>query len=505
MQQLQQDVAALLQTDKSDFEDRVATEQDQLKAELEVGTFDNTEALIGLEYEFYGVDDDSGALRRVPRSLLELIRFEKELGLHNIELTSSPQSLNPHGLAAIKHEIQSAVQTAHAATSRVEQIRLVSDGFWVLPPASESAEEYLSDTTRVNGARFATNLNGSPRYHAMEHSQTYEPGCRIDVPNVTARYQTTVPAALTASIQPHYQIPIAAELPTYFRYAVRIAGPLVALAANSPLFPPSLYDDDATVDDVLHRGYREHRVFVYESMMNDPDRAPKVRLPRDIDTTAEAVDRLAQDPLIVPTACEENGRFDDSFRHLRHKHGSYWRWVRPVFEGATRAAANARLEFRPLPAQPTVRDSISLLATVAGLMEGLVAADHPVARLSWEQARENFYAAARNGLDADLQWITADGSETTATEKIYTDLFDHAQRGLERRQFDAETAAAYLHPLRRRADRQVTPASWKRDRLRRHGADGDSLEQAVVAAQQDYLKAQRERLIEGSFVDWPGV
>ncbi|SNR39561.1 glutamate--cysteine ligase family protein [Halorubrum vacuolatum] len=505
MDELQQDIAALLQTDTEEFEHRVAAEVKTLKAELEIGTFDNTQALIGLEYEFYAVDDASGALRRVPRSLLELIRFEKELGLHNAEFTSSPQPLGPHGLAAIEHELQSAVQTAAAATARVEPIKLVSDGFWVIPPTGETAEEYFSDTTSVNGFSLARNLSDSPRYHAMEQSRTYQPDCRLDVPNVTAQYQTTVPATLTSSIQPHYQMPIAAELPTYFRYAIRIAGPLVALAANSPLFPPSLYDEDATVEDVLDRGYLENRVFVYESMMNDSDRAAKVRFPRDVETIAEAVDRVARDPSIVPARREVGSRFDDTFRHLRHKHGSYWRWVRPVFEGSTRAAANARLEFRPLPAQPTLRDSLSLLAAVGGLMEGLVETDHPVISLSWEQARENFYAAARDGLEADMQWITADGEETRAIGELYTDLFDHAQRGLEGRWFDADTAAAYLYPLRRRADRRITPASWKRERLRRHGDQGYSLQEAVVAAQRDYLGVQDGTLTEGTFAEWPGV
>ena len=502
MEELGDEVRRLLETDPDSFERLVEAEVERLNAELAVGTFDNSQAIIGFEYEFYGADEMSGALRRVPRTLLELIRFETELGLHNAELTASPQPLGPHGLAALRHEVQSAVQTADTASTRVERLRLVSDGLWVIPPAAERAEAYLADSTTVDGLVLATNMSDSPRYHAMTNAKGYQPGCRIETPNVTASYPTPVAASLTTSIQPHYQMPIAAELPTYFGYALRVAGPLLAVAVNSPLFPPTLYNDGTTVDDILATAHLENRVFIFESMMNARDGPAKVTFPRDIESTTEAVDRLAADPPIVPVCSDDDHRFDDQFCHLRHKHGSYWRWVRPVFEGATRADANARLEFRPLPAQPTVRDSVSLLAAVAGLMEGLVEADHPVCALPWEQARENFYAAARDGLEADLVWLLADGEETTDTGDIYTDLFDHAQRGLERRGFDADTAATYLYPLRRRVDRRTTPASWKRDRLQHHADRGRTLEESVTAAQRDYLDAQDGTLLEGTFADW---
>lgn len=502
---LQQNVTAMLETDPEEFQARVAAEVETVKAELEVGTFDNSQALIGLEYELYGCDTDSGALRRVPRSLLELIRFEKELGVHNAEFTASPQPFGPRGLAAIRNESQAAVNAAHTAAADMEGMGLVSDGFWTLPPVSETAAGYFADAVGETDPIIAANISDAPRYQAMANSPYYSPDCRISTPNAEAKFQTVVPATLTTSIQPHYQVPVAAELPTYLRYAIRIAGPLLAMAVNSPLLPPTIYDAGATVDSVLTEGYMENRVFVFESVMNDGSRSAKVRLPRDIESTADAVERLAADPPITPVCLEESCRFDDRFSHLRHKHSSYWRWIRPVFEGATRADANARIEFRPLPAQPTVQDSVALLAVAGGLLTGLVRADHPVTDLAWEQARENFYSAARAGLAADMQWITASGEVTTDLDDIYTDLFEHARRGLKHHGFDGDTAAQYLHPLRCRVDRRVTPAQWKCDRLSHHRDAGLGLQEGVVAAKRDYLREQRGTLIEGSFVDWPGV
>jgi hypothetical protein len=339
----------------------------------------------------------------------------------------------------------------------------------------------------------------------MSNTSQYRPRCRLETPNVTLETPTIAPAALTTSIQPHYQVPTAAALPTYLAYALRVAGPLVALSANSPLFPPSLYDADATVDDVLATGALENRVGLYEDVMNDPDRPAKVRFPRDVADAAEAVDRIAADPPIAPELQPTGERFDDRFAHIRHKHGSYWRWVRPVFEGASESAANARIEFRPLPGQPTVRDATALVAAFGGLLAGLTATDHPVVDLPWERARENFYAAADAGLAADLQWTTADGADTTDLDEIYADLFAVAADGLASAGFDEDAVAAHLRPLRARVAARTSPAGWQRDRLRAHADDGASLSTAVLSTGSDYLAAQADTLVDGTFADWPGV
>ena len=98
--ELADSVARALEIDAETFNATARAEAERLKSEIRSGTFDNTEAIVGMEMELYAVDDRTDALRRVPRQLLELIGFEKELGLHNAEMQTSPQPLNSHGLAA---------------------------------------------------------------------------------------------------------------------------------------------------------------------------------------------------------------------------------------------------------------------------------------------------------------------------------------------------------------------------------------------------------------------
>ncbi|QLH81536.1 hypothetical protein [Halosimplex pelagicum] len=487
--------------DREAFDRRAAEEAERLKAEVRDGTFDNTEAIVGLELELYAVDARSGSLRRVPRGLLDLIGFEKELGLHNAEMQTSPQPLNEHGLVAQEQELKANLAPALNRTGR-DDIRLVSDGMWTVPPTGETATDYLCDSVEQDGVRIATNMSDAARYHTMANTD-YPTGMRVEAPHVSLSADTVMPESLITSIQPHYQIPHAPDLPEYFRYALRVAGPLLALGVNAPFFPPDLYDD-ADGEEIVADAWLENRITVFEDVLNpdEADAPDKVRFPPDFDSVEEAIDDVVADETIVPMDVEAGQRFDDAFVHFRHKHGSYWRWIRPVFDGPTEPQANARIEFRPLPAQPTVRDAVSFQAVFAGLLTTLTSIEHPVRAMEWETARENFYAASREGLEADLTWITADGEETTALDRIYGELFEAARQGLETQGLPTDAARRYVRPLRERADRRVTPARWKHDHVAAAVDQNVPLAEAIWGMQSAYVDHQEETLLEGTFVDW---
>jgi hypothetical protein len=380
-------------------------------------------------------------------------------------------------------------------------MRLVSDGIWTVPPAGETARGYLSDAVEVDGTRIATNMSDAVRYHAMANGPNAPDSMGIEAPHVSFAAPTVMPESLITSIQPHFQVAHAADLPQYFAYALRVAGPLLALGVNSPFFPPDLYDADATAAEILADGWDENRVPVFESVLN-AEGAEKVRFPRDVETVEEAVDRVARDPSIVPMSVTRGDRYDDRFATLRRKHGTFWRWVRPVFDGPTRSEANARIEFRPIPAQPTVRDSIAFGAAFAGLMESLPRRAHPVEGLPWETARENFYAAVREGIDADLTWVTNAGETTTRARELYDDLLAHAVDGLESAGCTEAEAAYYVDPLRDRVETATTPAAWKRSEVRTRLDEGRPFAEAVTGMQRTYIDRQKETLLEGCFTDW---
>ncbi len=504
------EVAAALEVDPEEFRERAHADAGLVRQELGNGTFDNHQSMVGLEYEFYAVSDgrwepgdNACSLMRVPRRLLEYIGFEKELGLHNAEMCTGPQPFNAPGLQAQAAEVRSRLRAALECTS-AEGVRLVSDGMWTIPPAGETTREYLAGEVTDRGVRVATNMSDAVRYHAMANGTKAPDTFAIDAPHVRLSARTVMPESLITSIQPHYQVRQAEDLAGRHNYALRIAGPLLALGANAPFFPPDLYDESIDTETLLADGHHDHRIAVFESVLNRATTTDKVSFPQDLDSTEEAVDRIANDEPLVPMPVDDSfaGRFDGEFATFRLKHGTYWRWVRPVFDGASRAAANARVEFRPVSAQPTVRDSIAFQATFAGLMEALPRTRHPVIDLEWRTARENFYAAAQDGLAANLEWVTTDGTATTDKEKLFVDLLNHAEAGLKDAGCSEKTAQKYIAPLRYRVTESITPADWKRRQVRKRLTDGQDLSDAIANTQRAYIKRQRNTLLEGSFADW---
>ena len=507
---LAESVRDVLEVDPEEFRSRAAADAEVVKEAIHEGTFDNHQSIVGLEFEFYAVADGrwSGesqggeyALMRVPRRLLELIGFEKELGLHNAEMTTNPQPFNAHGLRAQEAEVRARLEAALNCT-RAEGMRLVSDGMWTIPPVGETARGYLTDSVSDGGIRIAANMSRAVRYHAMANQTDDDRAFSVDAPLVDLSADTVMPESLITSIQPHYQVKQAVDLALAFNYALRVAGPLLALSVNTPVFPPDLYADGTTGEDVLAEGWHENRIPVFESVLNDAADAEKVRFPRDLTDVEEAVDRVANDEPFVPMLPSAGDRFDDSFATLREKHGTYWRWVRPVFDGATRSEANARIEFRPIPAQPTVRDTTAVQAAFAGLMEALPRREHPIREQPWEQARENFYAAVRDGFEADLVWIDAAGEPVTDTEQLFGDILDHAEIGLHAAGCTERQAEETIRPLRFRVESGVTPAGWKRRKIREWIDSGRSLSASIQGMQRAYIENQADTLLDGSFEAW---
>jgi hypothetical protein len=285
-------------------------------------------------------------------------------------------------------------------------------------------------------------------------------------------------------------------------------GPLLALSSNSPFLPADLYGDVDDPDGLVEATHHELRIAVFEQSVNATPN-PKVRVPSDSDDAEDVLDRLLADDLYAPFLREwiegdvPRESLSDEIWELDHKRGTYWRWLRAVIGGDHVDADNdeysLRIEYRPLPTQPTVTDVVGLQALTAGLLRGLVVADHPIVELPWEAAERCFYDAASEGLDADLAWVTADGKRTTDSDVIFAEVFEYAERGLVAQGLDGDAAAEYLDPIRARWEEETVPSDWKKERVRERLADGMDLESAITEMQAEYVRLARET---ESFAEW---
>ncbi len=479
------------------FDRRVDEQAGQLRAKLDSGAFDSSGFAVGLELELYAVDD-SGALARIDETVFGDI-FVREIGLHNVECNASPQAFDPAGTKQQAAELRDAVDDLQARLSADDQ-RAVCDGMWTIPPR-EGSRAYLDAVDRVDDITLAANMPTKPRYCAMDNHLVRAAGGEIslDVPGASHRFSTILVESLTTSIQPHLQVPDTETFPTYFNAAIRTLGPLLALATNSPFLPADLYNDVSDPHRLVEETPHELRIPVFEGTVNR-DGHTKACCPQDIETATDIIDHVVEDWTCSPflsewpeTPTDETPAVVDPYWEFTHKYGTYWRWVRATVGGDASGGdgGSLRIEYRPLPTQPTVEDVLSLQWLTVGLIRGIVAADHPLVDLSWSDAEQGFYNAVDESLNAELYWITADGEPTSDPGVLYPELFALARRGLLEQGHTDSEADALLAPMVDRFKRGETPSQWKKARVREELDAGASLANAIETMQRAYNRHSR--------------
>ena len=476
---------------RREFDRRVDEQAGHLADALGEGRLDSPDHALGIELEAYAVDEE-GRLTRVPDAAFEA-GCDEELGRHNVELHTDPDPFDGDGIAAQASKLRGRYRDARR-TAEQHGTNLVLDAMWTVPPAG-GTDAYLGDVREVDGVTFATNMTPSPRYYAIDNDVLRRTGGAVElsVPGVERRFPTILFESLASSLQPHVQVPDAAAFPRYYNAAVRTLGPVLALSTNSPLLPFDMYDPDDPYR-LLDETYHELRIPVFEQSINDA--WEKVRFPRDVARVADTIDRLVADPTCAPFLREwlrDGARetFAERFWELDHKRGTYWRWVRAVAGGQPVGGGDEwslRIEYRPLPTQPTVAENVGLLCLVAGLLRGLCAADHPLATLDRDAAEHSFYDTVERGLDADFAWVTADGDRTSDPAVIYDELFTFARRGLREQGVDADTVDEYLAPMETRWTERTTPSRWKLSRVEAALDAGAAFDDAVREMQAEYVR-----------------
>jgi len=435
----------------------------------------------------------TGRLTPLPDALFDG-EANKELGVHNAEVNTEPDSFDETGLEIQTTAVEMGVEQARRQAS-THNCELVLDAMWTIPPEAGS-ETYLSAHETRDGVVVADNMRPAPRYVALDNEVLSHAGGSIpfEVPGYEGAFPTILFESLATSIQPHLQVPDGDAFPAYYNAAIRTLGPLLALSTNSPFLPADLYED---VDGewLCANTHHELRIAAFEQSVNTGAN-PKVRVPRDIDATPEVVDRVVEDDLFGPFLREwlhddDREGLHDGIWEFDHKRGTYWRWLRCVVGGDPVGDAvgerSLRIEYRPLPTQPHPKDLIGLQVLTVGLIRGLVAADHPLAELPWREAERSFYNAARDGPEADLSWVTVHGERTTDHDVIYDEVFEFARQGLAAQEISADRIDEYLDPIERRYEAGETPSTWKIDRVRAYLDDGRPLAGAITETQRDYL------------------
>ena len=437
------------------------------------------EGTVGVELEMNLADRDSMAPALIADTLLEDLDDEQyvhEIGRFNLEANLPVTHPEGTGLRELETALGAAVDQADAA-AQARGARVVPVGH--LPTISEDL--FADEAWRAPGAR----------YEALESSVMEARGEEITLRiegegrGVDTTFDSIAPESACTSMQLHLQVP-PEQFAAAWNAAQAIAGPQVALAANSPFLlgrrlwhetriPTFVQALDTRPPEYAAQGVRPRVWFGERWITSMFDLFEEnVRLfPALIPESRE----MAEEPLLTEG---HSPRLHELMLH----NGTVWRWNRPIYDPGT-DVPHLRLENRLLPAGPTAADMAANAAFFYGIVRSLVHERRPLwSRMSFEQADESFQQCARWGLEARVRWPKV--GRVRVADLLQQHLIPQAMEGLRELGADPAVVARYGEIITERARTGRNGARWQIDTVTSLELRGGTREQALAEMTRRY-------------------
>lgn len=269
--------------------------------------------------------------------------------------------------------------------------------------------------------------------------------------------------AATTSFQIHIQVP--SQLAHhYYNASILASAFMVGACANAPFL-------------FGHKLWHESRIPIFEQAIETGGYAgashgPLKRVSFGTGFAKHSIlecfkENLEHFPVLLPECLQCDV---ENFAHLRLHNGTIWRWNRPLLGFSDDGRPHIRIEHRVPASDPTIIDSIANMALFYGLCKSLcddiIESGLP---LDFSQAKDNFYQAARYGLDAHITW--KDNQKHRLHWLLSHQLIDQALIGLESLGIDRKDSEDYLDIIHRRISNRQTGSQWQQNFIQQHGKD----------------------------------
>ena len=375
--------------------------------------------------------------------------FTTELARFNLEVNLAPLVLEGRVFSTMEDRISERLSSVREA-ARKEGADVILTG--ILPTLSKSD---LS----------LDNITPRPRYYALNEALTRMRGgeyrLRIEgTDELNIKHDSVMLEAANTSAQFHLQV-AADEFVDLYNLSQLATAPVLAAAVNSPLL-------------FGKRLWAETRIALFQQSLDT--RSATLHL-REMSPRVRFGDAWARDS-VVELFQEDLARFrvlmateveEDPFRVLEEggipklealqlHNGTVYRWNRPCY-GVTDGKPHLRIECRALPSGPSVTDEVANAAFWMGLVMGMADEYGDVTELlDFDDAKSNFLAAARLGLNARFDWI--DDETISARRLILETLLPMAREGLDGLGIHEDDADRYLGIVEERVEAEATGAHW---------------------------------------------
>lgn len=429
--------------DFSRFRERLDLETALLKQTFDEQGFSDRGDVAGFELEAWLLDAEGNPLADNERFLdaLGSPLVVPELAKFNIELNGSPCALTGRVFSRLHDELYATWQRCLATADELG-CRLLTIG--TCPTAK--AELFVDD-----------NMSAMLRYKSLnDRVMALRDGQQLAIEidgdhSLSLRHHDVMLEAAATSFQIHLQCR-PGQAVRDFNASLIASAPLVAAGANAPfLFGRTLWD--------------ESRIPLFEQSVDVGERnKPRVTFGTGYvhESLFEIFEENRTEHLILLPMVQDSP--PNKFSHLRFQNGTMWRWVRPLLGFDFDGQLHLRIEQRVPSAGPTLKDCVANAAFYYGLVRGFALKPRaPEQDLSFSDARENFYNAARYGLNAHLCWH--DGkrlAETNVRSLIQDELLPMAREGLASLDIPEAEIGEYLDVIADRVDSGQNGAAWQR-------------------------------------------
>ncbi|HEY5692419.1 MAG TPA: CBS domain-containing protein [Cyclobacteriaceae bacterium] len=416
---------------------------------IERGLIERGITRIGAEQEFCLVKPDFS-----PSTLaLDILKdindphFTTELARYNLEVNLDPIELKADCFQQVKHQLTSMLEKARKAAGAYDN-KVVLAGILPTIRKQELTLEYLTPmdryhllneiTVNLRGGDFSIHMQGVDELTVLHDSILFE-GCNT-------------------SFQMHLQVD-PEDMVSSYNWSQAIAGPLLSVCANSPL--------------LLGRElWSETRIALYQQSVDTrkasyslTDQSPRVTFGSK--WVRDSIVNIFKDDIAYHRTILTTDNLTDSLQELHDgriphlkalqiNNGTIYRWNRPCI-GVANDVAHLRIENRYIPSGPSVEDEIANFVFWVGLMLGRPEQfDQIETQMDFEDAKGNFYKAARHGKESQLRWT---GNTLSAMDLVRKVLLPIAYDGLKKLKIDNADIERYLQIIELRSNRN-TGASW---------------------------------------------
>ena len=432
------------------FRTRLKQETNSLRHAFATGECSNAGPYIGLELEVWLIDHNFFPAPH-NQSFLERLAdpcVVAELSQFNIEINAPVEQIEGRCFHRMHEHLSETIRRC-AANAHDDVDTVIAIGTLPTLRQQDLSLEAMTPSHRYRALnREAMRLRGgmplnididcpSPRGHPF-----------------LACFKHVMLEAAATSFQLHLQVPHD-DLSRTYNASLILTAPLIAVGANSPfLFGQPLW--------------KETRIPIFEQSLQQSHGPERVTLGSGYvgeDITELFEENLREYPILLPVEPRDPVR---CYSCLRLQNGTIWRWVRPIVGFDSDGTPHLRIEQRVLPAGPTVRDMMANAALYFGAVHTLARAlDDAEQMLPFALVQENFYEAARRGLDAEIHWLNGSGKRNI--RGVLSELIPLSAEGLTAQGMDEDLVDHYLNIINVRLATGRTGSEWQLAHFNRHG------------------------------------